>query len=424
MKNTYQYFIWIALVLISAISTGCDRESRFPEPFYITSHPTIEVVTGPGRYVLDAQCPSGRQLLGGGYFITEGDYSFQVGLLANYPSNTNTWTAIFEVPNSGSSNRVEGHILVSTAYCLSTPDYPLNSTIVTAQGGQSQGQMPFNIKAECPAGSVLTGGGYSTGKSSPSFATFNSNVIASLPVLGEYGAASGWQVGLVYPLPQENPPITTVYALCAQQNLSAGPVVSDILDLTTLPFAYGSADTQTTCPRGAFTTGGGYSLVGDYLIPHQVSSSVAQREYSTWINSGIFGYQTPNYEFRPCDPVVNPDCAKTAAFAACVQVPDIPYVKVKILTPEDSQSFGPFGNTNQTVPINFTAEATDENGNPLTGSALQWFQNGVPFGSGESLLAPLSTSPDAVTFVKIKVTAAGISTVASDEVKISVGRID
>jgi len=53
MKNTYQYFIWIALVLISAISTGCDRESRFPEPFYITSHLTIEVVMGFGCYVLD-----------------------------------------------------------------------------------------------------------------------------------------------------------------------------------------------------------------------------------------------------------------------------------------------------------------------------------------------------------------------------------
>ena len=55
MKNTYQYFIWIALVLISAISTGCDRESRFPEPFYITSHPTIEVVTGPNAR-LEGNC--------------------------------------------------------------------------------------------------------------------------------------------------------------------------------------------------------------------------------------------------------------------------------------------------------------------------------------------------------------------------------
>ena len=422
MTHTQQLRVCGVLLISSVLLGACDRESRFPHPFYITSHPTFEVVNGPGRYVLESTCPSGRQLLGGGYYMPDGDNTLQIGVTANYPSAESTWRVVFENPDNGRANHVAGYILSATAYCLATPDYPIDTSIVMAQGGQEPGTTPFSIEAACPTGSVLTGGGFRTGVSGPSFATFNSNLFVSAPTMDSSGRADGWQVALAY-LPQDTVPETTVYALCARQNLVAGPLVVDTLDLTTLPTGWGWSQTSASCPPNMFTTGGGYSIIGDLLIPRQVSSSGAQGQFSIWRNMAVFGFQTPNYDFRPCDPSANPDCAKSSAFAACIEVPNIPFVTVEILQPQDGQTFGPEGDTTETAPITFVAEAADENGSPLTGGSLQWFQDGIPFGTGESVTVTLPASQGSVHAIRIRVTATGATTSRSDEIEVFTGVI-
>jgi hypothetical protein len=414
------------LLSLLVIFTGCNFDGcttdRFPPPFYISNNPVFEVVKGPGQFILDATCPTGQQLLGGGYYMPDGDNMLQIGVTASYPLNTDTWRVIFENPDNGRANLIEGYILSATAYCLATDDYPINSIIISEITQNQSSTSPFSIEAACPTNTVLTGGGFQTGISSPSFSLFNSNLFVSAPTMDSNGQANGWQVALSY-LPQDIIPETTVYALCAQENLIAGPLVVESLDLTTLPTAWGWSEVSATCPDNMFTTGGGYSIIGDLLIPRQVSTSNVQSQYSTWRNIAAFGYQTPNYDFRPCDPSINPNCAQTAALAACIEIPDIPFVQVKIIQPDDAQSFPPQGGSSETAPITFVAEATDESGEPLTGGSLQWFRDDMPIGTGDTITTTLPAPQGSVISFQIKVTATGESTSASDQITVFTGII-
>lgn len=397
--------------------------SRFPEPFNIATHPAFEVIDGPGSYVVEASCPDGTQLLGGGYSMPEGDSSLQIGVTASFPSSPNTWRVIFENPDNGNADEVKRDILSATAYCLSTDNFPINATIVSSSGGQSQGATPFSIETTCPAGSVLTGGGFRTEISGANFSTFNANIFASAPTMDDNGQADGWQVALAY-MPQDNVPETSVYALCAQQNLTAGPLVVNELDITSLPTGWGWSEAEATCPDNMFTTGGGYSIMGDLLIPRQVSTSNTKNEYLSWNNIAAFGYQAPNYDFRPCDPQQNPDCAKTAALAACIVVPNIPHVVVEIIEPDNGQYFAPVDNTSETDSITFIAEAKDENGDPITGESLKWFRDGTLFGTGETVTSTMPAPRGSQITIQIRVVATGLTVENSDQINISTGIIE
>jgi hypothetical protein len=402
--------------------THCSTLSRFPEPFNISTYPAFEVVDQEGIYVVEASCPDGTQLLGGGYSMPDGDNTMRIGVTASYPSSSNKWRVIFEIFDNENLDDFERYILGASAHCLTTDDFPVNTTVVSSSGGQGQGTAPFSIETSCPAESVLTGGGFQTDISGPNFATFNANIFASAPTMGENGQANGWQVALSY-MPQDNIPETSVYAICARQNLTAGPLVVNELDVTSLPTGWGWSEVEATCPQNMFTTGGGYSIMGDLLIPRQVSMSNAQDEYEDWKNIAAFGYQAPNYDFRPCDPQQNPDCAKTAALAACVVIPDIRRVSVEIIEPDNGQGFVPFEDTNETIPITFEVEARDENGDPLTGEALEWFRDGTLFGTGETVTARMPAPRDRQITIVIRVVATGLSSEASDQINISSGMI-
>lgn len=412
-----------ALVAVGCTPSSCDRKSRFEKPFYITTNSEVAIVDGPGRYELNARCKSGQQLLGGGYHMPAWETSMEPGVTANYPPAADTWRVVFEVTDSQFSNQVDGNPLVAAAYCLTTSDYPLSLTIVSESTSPPANATEVSIDVKCPAGSVLTGGGYRTGISGPNFGTYNSNLFVSAPTIATNGIADGWQIAAHY-FPQETPPESTVYALCAGQNLVAGPAVVEALDYTTLPYAWGWATSSAECPRDMFTTGGGYSLIGDLWIPRQASSVSAKGEFIGWSNDVAFGYQTTNYDFRPCDPSVNPDCAKTAAFAACIEIPDIPFVSVQILQPDEGQSFGSVApDHTSTEPITFVAEAFDEDGNELGGSALQWTLNGYPMGTGDTVTFVVPTSPGSVIPATVRVTATGQSTSTYDQITVSVGTI-
>jgi hypothetical protein len=59
----------------------------------------------------------------------------------------------------------------------------------------------------------------------------------------------------------------------------------------------------------------------------------------------------------------------------------------------------------QTISIPFRAEAIDRWGGRLTGSSLQWENNGSPLGTGESFTTALPLNGRSLTVHRIQVTA-------------------
>jgi len=414
---------WLAATLSISVSCG---QSRFPEPFWITTRSDSARIVRPGQVItLNAQCRSGEQLLGGGYAMLDDNVAVITGILASYPSSDTTWTVTAEVLDRAGSNRALGNALLAFAYCFTTPRYPLDLVTVRTE---SQGTgVPFSTwGATCPAGSVLVGGGYQTGSNGEA-GFFNENVMASAPDVDRVThKAIGWKVSLAYVL-GEAIPRTTVFARCAQRGLQAAEAVIAELDATRLGYAFGWTEWEARCPFNTFTTAGGYSLQGDALIPHTVAFSSSQDDYLVWRYRAQFGYQTTRYNFRPCDPTLNPHCELLGAIAACTMIPNIPFVKVKITAPTNGESFGPVSidssGNGLTAPILFTGEAFDEAGAPLTGDALHWYRDGIPLGSGTSVQAQLPASINGVSRVQIRLDAIGRTTLGSDQITLLIGSV-
>jgi hypothetical protein len=353
-----------------------------------------------------------------------------VAVIEDYPSANDTWTVTTYVSATNwDLTSAAGTVVIAVAYCLTTPNYPLDMTTVSARvstGAPSPIVRSGTGSALCPPGSVLTGGGYRTGPVDPNPALYNAYLVMSAPTIGPDMRATGWQVGLAYPFFPPAIPETTVFARCATRNLSASRVVTKAVDVTRLAATYGAwgpVDVAAECPKNSFTTGGGYWIGTDPEIPHFVEASFAQDQYLRWRVRPTLGYDT-RYPFRACDPSRNPDCDKTAAVAACVAIPNIPIVKVKIISPANGASFRESSpRSGLTAPITFTAQATDEQGATLTGSALRWTLNGAPFGVGESFNAKLPVTSCTVVSYKVRVTATGRATSAYDEIIISTGQI-
>jgi hypothetical protein len=423
-KGDYLQIALLAAVGLVAccVLTGCPG-NRQPDPFFILTRSAAALVDKPGKLIVNSRCQSGEQLLGGGYVLVESATNGSLlTLTGNYPSADDTWTITIDTPTDSNFNKVEGTAVVAVAYCLTTPNFPVDMVTVSTTKGNSGTPFP-TVTTSCPAGSVLTGGGYRTERAASISGTYNGEVMFSAPEFDTGRRATGWQVNLAY-VWNEAIPETTVFARCARKNLSEGTVVVQSVDLTKLAAAFDRRDFEVECPPNSFTTGGGYWLVGDPTIPHWVWLSYARNEYARWRAAGYWGFQTPNYPTHPCDPNINPDCVKFGIAAVCIPFPNIPVVKVKITSPANGAHFpsasGTFGHE-ITTPITFTAEATDEDGTPLKGASLQWTLDGTWFGMNESF----TTSLPAFGFAQrtVRVTATGKKTSASDQITISTGEI-
>jgi len=416
------------LSLLPMLFSGDFEATRQSPPFHVAKRSIAAVIRRPGNIVLEAKCRVGEQLIGGGYMFLVGKATEFVGVLSSYPSALDTWTVTVDVPESPLRRDVEGKTVIAVAYCVAASAYPLEMTITSRSASAGLGtQRP--IVATCPSGSTLTGGGYRTRPSGTSGPLFNEHVLMSAPSVDAANRPTGWQVVLDYPA-NVTAPITTAYALCAGKTLTGNAIATDVLDVTRQTQAFGQWHVEARCDeKNTFTVGGGYWILGDPLIAHPVSQSSNGLNNVSWQVELEFGYQTPNYKFRPCDPALNPDCAKTAAVAVCLN--SISSVKVKITSPAKNADIKIAGPASQgvwrTVPVTFTADAFAEDGTPLTGNAVQWFQNGVLMGSGnplrKSLLVGGKDFPAFKTFI-IRAVATGKTTTARDEIRISAGSIE
>jgi hypothetical protein len=218
-----------------------------------------------------ATCPAGEQLLGGGYtaLVSPGD---MVSVTEDYPnpSSANTWTV-----TAATGTQVSGSLL-AVAYCFTTPNVQLGVLPVS----QNTTSSPISVLqatatglASCPAGSVLTGGGFRVQGLPQGDVNHNSYITAEGPAPSGASQPSGWQTTLVYPV--STALTAKVFALCARNYLAPGTTVNQTF--TQLNTLKGTV----ACAPNAFTSGGGYSLTQSpegLPPPYTVYSSFSDTE--------------------------------------------------------------------------------------------------------------------------------------------------
>lgn len=173
-----------------------------------------------------ASCANGQPLLGGGFMsrFTTGGGNNGTAPFDSYPSASGTWT----VSVATLADAVQ---LTAVAVCLQA------NVPVTTQVTQTSNAGPDTTVA-CPAGAVLTGGGFRSG---------GGTNVASQP------SGNGWKVSTAIPFGGSASP--TAFAVCATSGLSAQATQSQSKTVTNGTVASNGA----SCPSGQLPVGGGYN---------------------------------------------------------------------------------------------------------------------------------------------------------------------
>jgi hypothetical protein len=250
IAGTYQGFFKLRASDDTLFGIGADHNSDFyvkikvivvlPPPAVapMTQSVSSSVNLTPGAVdSATATCPAGTVVTGGG---------FSVGLdvwVYTQLKQGNGWIAYAK--NNAGVNRT----LTTYAICLSYLSVTTTQvfTSVTVDAGHSA-----TGTATCPAGSVVTGGGY-TGKIDGSLRTFS-----------EYLTGNAWQVAA-----SNNGVSSTtfnVYAIC----LSGASFTTIIVNGNNSITAGGNGFAEAACPAGKVVTSGGFGLAVD-LVPYYSS---------------------------------------------------------------------------------------------------------------------------------------------------------
>ncbi len=198
-----------------------------------------------------AACPAGTVVTGGGFSVNPGV------LVYTQAQNGNGWTAVAK------NNTATVQNLTVYAECLS---YPSAATVQVQNNVTVGVASSASQTAVCPAGSVVTGGGYT---SSPD---------------GTMWTYASWQNGNGWMVSEQNTsgPAKSfnVYATCL-----SGTSLATVKATNTGPIpASGNGSVQTACPAGKVPTGGGWGLSNNELPFFSAFSSGFWRVYVN--NSG------------------------------------------------------------------------------------------------------------------------------------------
>jgi len=367
-------------------------------------------VVEPGdRESLSIFCQAGESLVGGGYGFREPplDLNHPPIIEASYPLGA-AWRVTVLNPSDGEDGVVFGY-----AYCLRTPGLSLSKVIRESAWVEAAYNNGSISTVSCPANSIALSGGFQvkpdTDESWDGAGLYNAYLTESLPTTAG-GNPTGWRVRQHFFGDFDHPPSTKAYVLCANQGLEEARVVTVRAERRSQSgFLY--FDGRSPCEAGEFVFGGGFQFSGDPLIPHVVYQNTAVSHLSVWEITSIYGFETGS------SGVVN-------VSAICTSIPR--YIAVRIVQPTglEKVQIDP-SNPDSTPPLAFNAQASDTDGNPLSGASLQWTRNGVNFGTGESFTSTLPAPPPGTDFIDylITVTATdsdGLS--ASDSVHIFVFR--
>jgi len=410
-----------------------------PPTSYLYTQMSVSTVDRSGRFVQTATCGEGDQMLGGGYLNPDSNHpastgtpswGFNISVQANYPSGPSSWTVVFDNFAASASDSQSplhhGEIVQAYAYCFHAPNYSLDIAQVTADNAAQSGPGQ-TLSAACPEGSVLTGGGFAVdGPTTATDALYTtSNLTASTPVVGADGVARAWRVALAFLSPSLIRP-ARAYALCARKGLEALPAAVMSTDHTKNLAAIGEYEDQVECPSDGLTTGGGVTYIGDTVIAHPTFVSRSVGGFRRWHVDYFGGWQTPNYEFRPCHPETT-DCFVSVAAAACFKPPAIPYISVVITSPASGANFDWDKSAGAlTAPIAFKAQVFDRNGALLPKAQVFWEYSTslgvVGRGRGSSVTARLPAGAT-MTLVTVRATATSDKLRGSASIQISTGTV-
>jgi hypothetical protein len=263
IAGTYQGYFKLRASDSSTFGIGADANTAFwvkimvnivlPPPAIAptTQYASSTVAVGSGTYnTTTATCPSGTVVTGGGFMVNVG-----VSVYTQLKGG-NGWTA-YAKNNTGSSQN-----LIVYAICLS---YPSATTTQVMASKSVNGGDAATETAVCPAGSVVTGGGY-TGMMDGSLWTYFAGV-----------NGNGWQVSA-----KKTGLATTfnIYAICLSGTTLTTTTVTGNLDIG--PGANGLA--QAACPAGKVIVSGGFGLSTDLEMFASLMSSGYWRIYAH--NSG------------------------------------------------------------------------------------------------------------------------------------------
>jgi ferredoxin len=173
-----------------------------------------------------ASCPSGSVVTGGGYAGNTNLFIY------NSSQSGNGWQ-VYAKNSSGSSQ-----LLNAYAICLSNSGGSSTQGVkqVSAPGGGIG-----NAVASCPAGSIVTGGGYAA-QSDKSLYIYNSSQ-----------SANGWQVYAKNTSGASQ--LLNAYAICL--SATNGTVTQALKQVSAA--GGGIGDAVATCPSGSLVTGGGFA---------------------------------------------------------------------------------------------------------------------------------------------------------------------
>jgi hypothetical protein len=245
VAGTYQGFFKLRASDSSVFGIGTDANTAFwvkikvnivlPPPAVaptVQQQTSVASIPVGGTMSTTAACPAGTVVTGGGFNVN-------VGILVyTQAQNGNGWTAVAK-NNTGTVQN-----LTVYAECLS---YPSAATTQVANNISVDTGHNASQTAVCPAGSVVTGGGY-TGSPDGNLWTFAS-----------------WQNGNGWMVSEQNnsgsAKTFNVYATCL-----SGTSLSTVKKTITGPIpASGNGVVEVACDAGKVATGGGFGLSSNEL---------------------------------------------------------------------------------------------------------------------------------------------------------------
>jgi hypothetical protein len=236
-----------------------------------------EVAISAGTVVhASVSCPAGTTLLGGGYGINTSQ-QYLIAADDSYPANATTWTID---THQAASIALDVHVEAECLQANFATQVQIADNAASADGG--------SFVATCPAGTVVSGGGYRAA---------NGTSVASEP------SGNGWKY-INAGLPGGSNYSVTAYAVCVSgAPLAAGTVVQAAL---AVPSDNGGSNivtkgTYVNCPGGDLATGGGFdgSAVVDnegfYIIGSNSGTNGPLQHPQGW---GVFAENT-SYSNQP-----------------------------------------------------------------------------------------------------------------------------
>jgi hypothetical protein len=192
------------------------------------------VTVSPGSSATSSiSCEGNEQIVGGGYYISGAKGSAEV----SYPSSLSSWVSTL------SNTTKKTQQISSFVNCLQASFSIRQKLIIGNAVGASRSGKSLTVMAQCPNGSVLTGGGYLT-------ETFQGTVDSSAPDKQQ----NRWLV-VAHTTGSGSMKVQS-FAICATAHLKA--IYPRLHTEFTIPAGKVASSTYS-CPENALLTSGGYT---------------------------------------------------------------------------------------------------------------------------------------------------------------------